>query len=480
MRFPKMAKLNSAEQFRERVAELGIDLDLDSPVAGGLAIPPETNLLGKPKSVGSRTVGNRFCILPMEGWDANADGSPSELTRRRWLRFATSGAKLLWGCEAVAVLPSGRANPRQLTINTKSLTDYQRLLGDMRRAHRTVFESDEDLLVGIQLTHSGRYTCREAADNNMPHRAWIDPVRDLESPGPPIWTDDQLERIVVAFVDAARLAAAAGFDFVDIKHCHGYLGNELLGGYTRPGRFGTSFENRTRFLFDIIGGIQATTRGLDIGVRLSLFDGQPFAAAGDSSRRSQPPANHHVRRWGMSQEGDQIDLREPIQLVNRLIAERVRLICTSAGSPYFNPHIQRPAAFPPSDGYPPPEDPLVGVARQIGATAQVKAACPDAVLIGSAWSYLQQWIPNVAHWAVRTGRTDLAGLGRVALSYPDLPADVLAGRPLLTKKLCRTFSDCTTAPRNGMISGCYPLDPFYKQRPEAQQLVQIKRTQRPR
>ncbi len=471
MRFPKMAKLKTADQFRERVAELQIDLDVDPELDIAQDTKSPANLLAASLSVGTRTIGNRFCVLPMEGWDGNADGSPSELTRRRWLRFANSGAKLLWGCEAVAVLPSGRANPRQLTINEGNLEKYRRLLDDVRQSHRAGFGTDDDLFVGLQLTHSGRYTCREAAIDQAPRRAWIDPVRDSETPPLPIWTDEQLDQVVDAFVQAARLAEAAGFDFVDIKHCHGYLGNELLGDYTRPGRFGTSFENRTRFLFDIIDGIQSTTQGLAIGVRLSLFDGQPFIASQGAAPVSE---NTPVRRWGMSEDGQAIDLAEPIQLVERLLARDVRMICTTAGSPYYNPHVQRPAAFPPSDGYPPPEDPLVGVARQIHATGKLKKACPAAVVIGSACSYLQQWIPNVAHWVVRTGRMDLVGLGRAALSYPDLPADVLAGRPLMPQRLCRTFSDCTTAPRHGMISGCYPLDPFYKQRPEAHRLVQIK------
>jgi hypothetical protein len=145
----------------------------------------------------------------------------------------------------------------------------------------------------------------------------------------------------------------------------------------------------------------------------------------------------------------------------------VRWVCITAGSPYYNPHMQRPALFPPSDGYLPPEDPLVGVARQIAATASLKKDFPGMAIVGSAYSYLQEWLPHVAQYNVRHGMTDFVGLGRMVLSYPDLPADVLAGRPLQRKQICRTFSDCTTGPRLGLVSGCFPLDPFYKAHPDA-------------
>jgi 2,4-dienoyl-CoA reductase-like NADH-dependent reductase (Old Yellow Enzyme family) len=129
----------------------------------------------------------------------------------------------------------------------------------------------------------------------------------------------------------------------------------------------------------------------------------------------------------------------------------------TAGSPY-NPHIQRPATFPPLDGYEPPEDPLRGVARQIRATALLKRAFPNLILVGSAYSYLQEWLPHVAQFSVGRGLTDFVGLGRIVLAYPELPADVLSGAPLKRAAFCRTFSDCTTGPRLGLVSGCFPLD----------------------
>jgi 2,4-dienoyl-CoA reductase-like NADH-dependent reductase (Old Yellow Enzyme family) len=165
------------------------------------------------------------------------------------------------------------------------------------------------------------------------------------------------------------------------------------------------------------------------------------------------------------------DAREVLGVFQRL---DVRWVCITAGSPYYNPHMQRPALFPPSDGYLPPEDPLVGVARQLEATARLKKAFPALAIVGSAYSYLQEWLPHVAQHAVREGMTDFVGLGRMVLSYPELPADVLAGRPLQRKQVCRTFSDCTTGPRLGLVSGCYPLDPFYVSHPDAEKLKALK------
>ena len=172
-----------------------------------------------------------------------------------------------------------------------------------------------------------------------------------------------------------------------------------------------------------------------------------------------------------------MDLSEPIQLLQLMKSLGIELLCSTAGSPYYNPHIQRPAIFPPSDGYLPPEDPLMGVARQIAATGQLKQAVPELIVIGSGYSYLQEWLPNVGQAAIEAGLVDSIGLGRMVLSYPDLPADVFAGQVLTRKKICRTFSDCTTAPRNGIISGCYPLDAFYKKSPEFEQLKAIKKAQ---
>ncbi len=66
------------------------------------------------------------------------------------------------------------------------------------------------------------------------------------------------------------------------------------------------------------------------------------------------------------------------------------------------------------------------------------------------------------------------------LSYPGLAADTLAARDLDPRLICRTFSDCTTAPRAGLVSGCYPLDPFYKEHPQRVELTRAKQAAKAR
>ncbi len=278
------------------------------------------------------------------------------------------------------------------------------------------------------------------------------------------------------FVRAARLASDAGYRFVDIKQCHGYFGHELLGARNRPGKYGGPMENRLRFITQVIQAIRAAVPELIIGVRLSVYDTVPYRKS--ESGIGEPDALPRSYGVGFAVLDDDLEaaLQDSRTALKALQAQGVRWICTTAGSPYYNPHVQRPAFFPPLDGYEPPEDPLLGVARQIQATASLKAAFPALIFIGSAYSYLQEWLPHVAQRAVRDGMADFVGLGRVALSYPDLPADVLSGAPLRRQSICRTFSDCTTGPRMGLVSGCYPLDPSYASRPEAEK-VRNARTQ---
>jgi 2,4-dienoyl-CoA reductase-like NADH-dependent reductase (Old Yellow Enzyme family) len=212
---------------------------------------------------------------------------------------------------------------------------------------------------------------------------------------------------------------------------------------------------------------------LKLGVRLSVFDFIPFTVG--TGGVGQP--THHGEysyAFGGDGSGIGIDLTEPIRFVQLMETLGIELLCTTAGSPYYNPHIQRPAAFPPSDGYLPPEDPLLGVFRQMAITRELKSLFPQMVIVGSGYSYLQDWLPHVAQGAVRQGWTDSVGIGRMVLSYPELPTHVLQGHPLQRELICRTFSECTTAPRHGLVSGCYPLDPFYKSRPEHAQLVELK------
>lgn len=471
--YRRIAQLKTAAALREYCATLGIDLPFDEVLSAGSASP-----LAQPCTVKGMTIGNRFATLPMEGWDGTTDGRPTELTKRRWQRFGQSGAKLVWGGEAVAVRPDGRANPHQLTISEANVGDFAALREALVEAHRNRFGRVDDLVIGVQLTHSGRFARPSDINRLEPKILYHHPLLDRKfnlPPDLPLLDDGEIARLIDDFVRAATLAQKAGFHFVDIKHCHGYLGHEFLSAVDRQGRYGGSFENRTRFLREVVAGIRSEAPGLEIGVRLSAFDWLPFRPGADG--RGVPEHYSDVYRYAFGGDGTGvgIDLTEPLAFLELLLALDIHLVCISAGSPYYNPHIQRPALFPPSDGYLPPEDPLVGVARQIGVVAQLKRQRPELTFVGSGYSYLQEWLPHVAQHVVNTGQADIVGLGRLMLTYPDIVEDILAGKPLQRKRLCRTFSDCTTAPRHGLVSGCYPLDQFYKQRPEAAVLEEVKK-----
>ena len=472
-RIRRVAQLRTYQQFASYCESVGADLPIDETLVDAADSP-----LAQPHNYRGHTLANRFCILPMEGWDGAADGQPSELTRRRWRRFGESGAKLIWGGEAVAVRHDGRANARQLVISAANLGGMAQLRDDLLQSHAAHFGGADDLYIGLQLTHSGRF-CRPNSAQLEPLVLYRHPILDAKfqvEDDSCVMSDEDVERLIEDFGAAAALAQKAGYDFVDIKHCHGYLGHEFLSAVDRGGKYGGCFENRTRFLRETVKLVRAKAPGLDIGVRLSAIDMLPFQPG---EERLGEPAPYTGERYPYAFGGDGTgagyDLREPMRFLEQLRALDIQLVCVTAGSPYYNFHIQRPAVFPPSDGYLLPEDPLVGVARQIRVTADLKAAFPDLTIVGSGYSYLQDWLPNVAQAVARQGMADFVGLGRMALSYPQLPADLLAGRPLRRKRVCRTFSDCTTAPRNGMVSGCYPLDDFYKSRDEFQRLAAIKK-----
>ena len=482
MDYTSPGRLRSAAELRRMLQAIDAECGcVDAP--GGA----ESALRGALTVPGPRpfTVGNRFAVHPMEGWDATADGLPTEPMRRRWRRFGESGAKLIWGGEAFAVQADGRANPNQLYLNPKR--DMVGALADLRQqivdAHGQRHGTAEDLFIGLQLTHSGRFA--RPIGPPAPRVAYRHPILDgrfVDMDDSSIVTDGELEGIGENFVRAARVAWEAGFQFVDVKSCHSYLLNELLSAHTRPGRYGGSFENRTRFLCEVVQEIRANVPELTIGVRLSVYDGFPHVLDPETGVGvMEGPDEHLPYRFGFGvDEADprKPDLNEPVRLLNLLRDRGVSLINVTEGSPYHCPHILRPAAYPPSDGYRAPEDPLQSVARHLQLTRACKRAVPALVYVGSGYTYLQEWLAHVAEYELERGHVDIVGMGRMTLSYPQLAGDVLAGRKLQKRQICRTFSDCTTAPRNGMASGCYPLDPYYKSRPEAQAIKALKQQMR--
>ena len=492
----RIPSLKTIADFRAHCAALGIELPCEDTIAAGADSPlaqPVPNL-----TVNGKRIGNRVAIHPMEGWDGTTTGGVTEEMRRRWQRFGESGAKLICGAEAMAVRPDGRANPNQLIISEPNKAGLAELLGLLKTAHTERHGTTEDLVIGFQLTHSGRFCRPNERMRYEPRVAFRHPLLDPKfkvTSDAQVFTDEEIERLIEDYIRAAQIAWDVGADFVDLKHCHGYLLHEFLGAHTRPGKFGGSFENRTRILRDIIAGIRASGNPIEFGVRLSTFDKVPHRP---DPTRSVPgklgpgiPEEHaHCLpyRYGFgvsASDPTQIDLTETFQFVELCAQLGGKILNTTAGSPYYTPHLQRPAAYPPSDGYQPPYDPLIDVARQVQVVRQLKAHLHEfairhsslvmPVVVASGLSYLQEYLPHLSQYLLRHGWTDLVGLGRAVLSYPTMLADAAQKGALEKRLICRTFSDCTTAPRNGLISGCYPLDKYYTAKPEAAQLKEIKK-----
>ncbi len=445
-----------ADDARARGLDVGLQADL-SPLAA-------------PMVVGGRTLGNRLAIQPMEGCDGTLEGAPGELTFRRYERFGAGGAKLIWG-EAAAIVPEARANTRQLLASETHLADLARLVEVCRMAHRKHWGDDSDLMIGLQLTHSGRYSVPRPI--LAQHDPLLDPRTILDKAtgtradlNTPLLFDDAIDRLADAYSAAARLAYRAGFDFVDIKQCHRYFLNELLAARTRPGKYGGSFENRTRFIRDLVARLRSENPDGLIGTRLNVFDGIPFQTNGKDAPGIPCSFETPVlSAWGTREDDPfQADLTEPLKLVGILKDLGVSLLNVSMGNPYASPHILRPYEYAPVDGYLSPEHPLIGVDRHFRLTKAIQRAYPDLAIVGSGYSWLQAFAFQAGAWNVARGRVRLVGIGRASLSMPDFGAHVLRGEPMDQKRICRTFSYCTALmrskhhPLGQFATGCPPFD----------------------
>jgi NADPH2 dehydrogenase len=488
----RVSTLKTVEAFQAHVRSLGLQLPCEDLILQGIYSPLTQPI--EAIRVNGKRIANRYAVQPMEGWDATGAGGVTEEVLRRWRRFGQSGAKLICGGEAMAICPGGRANPNQLIISEDNQADLARLAAALVQAHRERHGAAEDLILGFQLTHSGRFCKPNDKRRLEPRVAYRHPILDKKfgvTSDRQVLTDSEVEVLIERYIRAARVAWDVGADFVDLKHCHGYLLHEFLSAFCRPGKFGGPFENRTRILREIVAGIRADGNPIELAVRLSAFDLVPFKPDPALSQPGKPgpgiPEDYshclpYQYAFGVNPANPvEPDLTEAFAFLELCARLGIKIVNLSAGSPYYNPHIQRPAAYPPSDGYEPPEDPLVGVCRQIDAVRQIRQrASPSLVLVGSAYSYLQEYLPQVAQAVVRLGWVDLVGIGRMVLSYPEIFADALERGELNRRSICRTFSDCTTAPRNGLISGCYPLDEYYARKSENNQLKELKKAARQR
>jgi 2,4-dienoyl-CoA reductase-like NADH-dependent reductase (Old Yellow Enzyme family) len=426
--------------------------------------------LAKPVEIGPLHAGNSIAIQPMEGCDGTADGHPDELTLRRYRRFGASGAKIIWG-EATAVVEEARANSRQLVINDQTARSLEKMLNECRTAHRQQFGSDDDLIIGLQLTHSGRYSHRRPV--LATHDALLDPCTMVDkarglavTSDYPIIDDASLEQLEDRYVEATRLACSIGFSFIDIKQCHRYLLSELLAAKTRPGRYGESFENRTRFVRNVIGKIRDAVPKAVICSRINVYDGVPYRR-NDETGVGEPCPFQRPVQWSFgADEQDPLreDLTEPMRLVRLMRDLGVPMLNITMGNPYAVMHVTRPFEYPPVDGYETPEHPLVGVWRHFRITGALQRAFPDLVLVGSGYSWLQSFVYQAGAANLRDGNCCVIGLGRASLAYPDSVRDAIAGRPLDPQRICRTFSYCTNLMRSkanelGQFpTGCPPFD----------------------
>lgn len=428
------------ERFHYRLAE-----DLAAACAAlGLEIPMQDDLspLARRVAVGDLATPNALAVHPMEGCDGRADGSPGPLTERRYLRFARGGAGLLW-FEATAVVPEGRANPRQLWLHEGNASAFAALRERALQAGRAANGEDYRPLTVLQLTHSGRYSRPLDKPEPIPahHDGLLDGITGVQ-PGQPLISDEALDALVERYVSVALLAQRCGFDGVDIKCCHRYLLSELLAAHTRPGRYGGSFENRTRLLLTILQRVRQAAPNLLLAVRLNVYDGHPYPWG-----------------WGVSPQDAAIpDLNEPLRLLGQLREAGVCLINVTAGNPYYTPHINRPFDQNVSGGYTPDEHPLRGVARLIHLAREVKTRYPDLVIVGTGYSWLRHHLGRVAAGVLAQSWADIVGLGRGAFAYPDFARDLLLKGALDRRRVCVACSRCTQIMRDDGESGCAMFD----------------------
>jgi len=437
--------LSSLDDLRKLAESLSIKIDAIEDVS----------ILSEPVKFGKLTIPNSLAIHPMEGCDGDSNGTPQRLTLRRYERFARGGAGLIWE-EATAVVPEGRANPRQLWLNKNNKEAFADMIKMMRSAAAESMGAEHRPVIIAQLTHSGRYSKPAGvAAPIIPQRdPYRDPLVPQQKPNPaakskipdnyPLVTDEYLDKLQDSYVEAARLAFEAGFDAVDIKSCHGYLINELLACHNRPGKYGGSFENRTRFLLEVIDKIHKEL-GQDkpVVTRLGIYDAIPYPYG-----------------WAVDKNDYTVpDLTEPKKLISLLSQRGVKLIDITIANPYYNPHFGRPFNEPIVGGYDEPEHPLVGVARLINLTGQIQKDFPDITLVGTGYSWLRTLMANVGAANKANGLVTIIGGGRMGFAYPDYPKDILTKGKMDSEKVCVACSGCTQIMRDsGVTTGCVVRD----------------------
>lgn len=397
-----------------------------------------TAILSTPCRTAGHTLPNRIVYQPMEGCDGTGDGTPGELTVRRYRRFAHGGPGLIW-FEATAILPEARANPRQMMLTEENRDAYKQLLSEMREI--SLRENGYAPLIICQLTHSGRYS----KPNGYPeplvaqHRPLFEGDRPLSEDR--ILTDDDLAALPERYAHAAQLAAEVGFDGVDIKACHGYLLSELLGAYGRSGPYGgEAYENRTRLLLSAVEAVRAATPdSLLLASRFNAYDGFPYPHGFAASDRAGVP-----------------DLTEPERLAGDLVRRGVRILDVTMGNPYQNHEVNRPTAF--AEAVPPYESILRMRTGAMAIANAARAAAADALTVSSGFTFLGVTAPHVAAADIDAGAYELVGFGRQSFADPDSAREILQTGCADPRRLCLTCGKCTALMRAGKTPGCVIYD----------------------
>ncbi len=418
-----------------------------------IPVTEDLSILSAPLQAGCLRLPNRMVVLPMEGCDGLADGSPDTLTLRRYRRFAAGGAGLLW-VEACAVVQEARANPRQIWLHQSNVKAFASMVEETHKAAQETMGANHRPVLVLQLTHSGRYSKpgAKAAPIIAHHSKFLDPIHNLP-PDYPLISDDELERLEDRYVDAARCAFEAGFDAVDVKACHRYLISELHASFTRENsRYGgPEFENRTRLIRNIVTKIRELVPGIAVTSRMNAYD-----------------AMAHPYGWGVDKaDYTKPDLTEPLKLAAFLQSKGAPFVNITIGNPYYNPYVNRPFDLPVAGAPVPPEHPLEGVARFMKVVRGMQSGVPDLPVVGGGFTWLREYFPHVTAAAIRDGWMTLAGAGRMAFAYPDFARDILTHGKLDPARVCVACSACTQIMRDGGRSGCVPKDadvyePIYK------------------
>ncbi|MDD4870383.1 MAG: FAD-dependent oxidoreductase [Kiritimatiellae bacterium] len=429
----------------KNAAELGSEirrLKLDIPFDKNIS------LIGRKFKLGNKVVPNRLAVQPMEGADAlpfdsaqgKPDGSPGKLTFRRYTRFAQGGFGLIC-VEATAVMAEARSSSSQLYLHKQNVEKFSQLVKAIRKA---AFDScRHKVTIIIQLTHPGRYCRPEGTPRPFitHHNPVLDRIHNISAKYPVV-TDDDLDRLQDRFVTAAQLAFEAGFDGIDIKSCHRNLLAELLGSFTRKGKYGGSFENRTRFLRETITRIKENVPGLMLATRMSAYDAIP-----------------HPYGFGVDRKDPRkFDLSEPIKLARMLKKCGVSILNVSMDNPVATSSSDKSSDVMTDDASIPGEHPLVNLNRTMNITRKIQKSVPDLPVIGRGFSWFRQFMPYVAAGAIKNGSVAIVGIGRGALAYPDMAKDIIRSGSLDPVRCCITCSACMQILRDGGNAGCVIRD----------------------